>query len=88
MTSSQTDRALGSESRFIVKLLEAWNSYDATWSMGLQWSDARPGDLIKLEEVNENDDDEIPLPIEWSDGALPLPERAHERVEPRFGEGH
>jgi len=68
VTSSETDRALGSESRFIVKLLEAWNSYDETWSMGLQWSDARPGDLIKLEEVNENDDDEIPLPIEWSDG--------------------
>lgn len=78
MSSSQTDRALATESRFIAKVLEAYDNQQETWGLGMDWASAAPGDLIRFEEAYWDEDaNQIPVPEAWLDG---IPEGWEEAI--------
>lgn len=56
-------------SRYVAKILDAWDQSRERWGLGLNDDEVVPGDVIALEEVEWWDDDQqTPMPPAWQDG--------------------
>lgn len=63
--------ARSSNSRYVAKILEAWDDPRARWSLGLNSDEVVPGDVIELTDVewwDGDDGEQTPMPLAWRDG--------------------